>query len=121
LSECFVFARRAIADALSESSPVPPGEEELETLRSLSPMPHAGARTRDALWRDAGIVRSEEGLRRLLGDPHPLARLIGRCALARTESRGAHQRSDYPDRDASLDSRHAVVAGEEPVCWKTWS
>jgi L-aspartate oxidase len=121
LSECFVFARRAIAGALSESSPGAPGEEELEALRSLPPMAHAGPSTRAALWRDAGIVRSEDGLSRLLADPHPLARLVGRCALARTESRGAHQRSDYPDPDASLDHRHAVVAGEESVCWQTWS
>jgi L-aspartate oxidase len=121
LSECFVFARRAITGALSESRPPEPDEEELEALRSLHPTPLAGASTRAALWRDAGIVRTDEGLRRLLGDPHPLARLIGRCALARTESRGAHQRSDYPDRDGSLDHHHAVVAGEASVCWQTWS
>jgi L-aspartate oxidase len=121
LSECFVFARRAITGALSESPPSRSEKDELEALRSLHPPPLAAASTRAALWRDAGIVRSEEGLRRLLADPHPLARLIARCALARTESRGAHQRSDYPDRDESLDYRHAVVAGEASVCWQTWS
>jgi L-aspartate oxidase len=121
LSECFVFARRAITAALSEPPPPRPEEEELEALRSLHPAPFAGETTRAALWRDAGIVRSEEGLTRLLADPHPLARLIGRCALARTESRGAHQRSDYPVRDPSLDHRHAVLAGGPSVCWESWS
>ena len=58
--------------------------------------PRADAATRAALWRDAGIVRTAEGLERLLDDPHPLARLIARCALARTESRGAHLRADSP-------------------------
>jgi L-aspartate oxidase len=121
LSECFVFARRAITAALSEPPPPRPEEEELEALRSLHPAPFAGETTRAALWRDAGIVRSEEGLTRLLADPHPLARLIGRCALARSESRGAHQRSDYPVRDPSLDHRHAVLAGGPSVCWESWS
>ncbi|MEA2225416.1 MAG: L-aspartate oxidase, partial [Solirubrobacteraceae bacterium] len=85
------------------------------------------------LWQDAGIVRSAEGLSRLLDDPHPLARAIARCALARNESRGAHQRSDRPQRDPSLDGRHAVVraqlassakrrpAGAEQIDWQAWT
>jgi L-aspartate oxidase len=80
----------------------------------------ASSSSRDALWRDAGIVRSSEGLSGLREDPHPLVRLIARCALARRESRGAHQRLDYPQRDASLDRRHAVISGAEDVTWQTW-
>jgi L-aspartate oxidase len=120
LSECFVFARRAIAGALAESAPPAPRSDELHVLGSLPSTPVASAGTRAALWRDAGIVRSEEGLRRLLADPHPLARLIARCALMRTESRGAHQRADYPSRDPSLDQRHVVAAGEA-IAWQSWS
>ena len=80
----------------------------------------AAPATRAALWRDAGIVRTREGLSRLLEDPHPLARLIARCALAREESRGAHLRLDHPERDPALDHRHAVVSGEDEVGWETW-
>src|ERR1700677_2968916 len=121
LSECFVFARRAVASALSEAAP-PMLEQERETqrLRALPAPVQADASTRAALWRDAGIVRTEAGLSRLLEDPHPLARLIARCALARTESRGAHQRTDHPERDATLDHRHVLVSGEHHIRWETW-
>ena len=121
LSECFVFARRAVEHALSHPrpAPAPPQARELAELRALPPPPPAGAATRAALWRDAGVARSAEGLSALLADAHPLARLIARCALARTESRGAQQRLDHPRLDHSLDHRHAVVCEDELV-WQTW-
>jgi L-aspartate oxidase len=126
LSECFVFARRAVLDALSTpasvtragGSSVSPAQ--IEALRELPSPPLAGPATREALWRDAGIVRSAAGLERLLEDPHPLARLLARSALARTESRGAHQRSDDPQLDPALDRRHFVLAGDGDGDWETW-
>ena len=122
LSECFVFARRAVADALSV--PAPPtrsvDEREISELRKLPAPMRADQATRTALWESAGIVRSPEGLQSLLSQGHPLARLIGRCALERTESRGAHIRIDYPELDSSLNHRHVVVAGEESTCWQRW-
>ena len=63
------------------------------------------------MWRDAGLVRDREGLERLLDDPHPLARLVARCALQREETRGAHVRRDFPDTDPALDLHHVVVRG----------
>jgi L-aspartate oxidase len=122
LSECFVFARRAVVDILSTPSPESsgPGAAELQALRRLPPPPVAEASTRAALWRDAGIVRSRESLGRLLQDAHPLARLVGRSALAREESRGAHTRVDFPERDPGLDHRHVVITGEQQISWMTW-
>jgi L-aspartate oxidase len=120
LSECFVFARRAVDAALTEPAPAPAAAGEIDGLLRSPPLPGAQPGTRAALWRDAGIERTGEGLRRLLDDPHPLARLIARCALAREESRGAHLRLDRPARDPALDHRHAIVAGEDEVRWETW-
>jgi hypothetical protein len=118
-----VFARRAIARALSEPAPASLRScvSEIEALRALAPPPLADPATRAALWRDAGIVRCGRGLGRLLGHPHPLARLIARCALARAESRGAHQRLDHPGRDPALDYRHALVSGDGDIAWHTWT
>jgi L-aspartate oxidase len=122
LSECFVFARRAVADILSGAAPAPrqPSAQELEELSRIPPPPVADSATRAALWRDAGIVRSREGLGRLLQDSHPLARLIARSALAREESRGAHMRSDFPERDPALDHRHVVIGADEEIAWEKW-
>jgi len=123
LSECFVFARRAIDHALAADTPprAPADERDLRSLRALAPPPPAGAQTREALWREAGIVRTEEGLRRLLDDPHPLARMIAGCALARTETRGAHVRADRPERDPALDFHHVVVGADGATSWQAWA
>ncbi len=123
LSECFVFARRAVTGALSDArpEPIPDPAGELAALAALPAPPVADAGTRAALWRDAGVVRTGEGLSRLLSDAHPLARLTARCALARTESRGAHCRLDRPERDPALDHRHTVVSHEDSISFQTWS
>ncbi len=120
LSECFVFARRAAAAALAEPTPPPAQAAELAALTRLARPPEATAGTRAALWRDAGIERSPEGLARLAQDPHPLARLIARCALQREESRGAHRRADHPQTDPALDHHHVVIDAGEQLLWETW-
>jgi L-aspartate oxidase len=125
LSECFVFARRAAQHALAEPGRTAPGTaapsgSELERLRALPSPPRADRATREALWRDAGIERCAAGLTRLLAAPHPLIALIARCALARTESRGAHQRRDYPEQDPRLERHHVVVDAQGTTEWQTW-
>jgi L-aspartate oxidase len=115
LSECFVFGGRAALAALAE--PAADGREQpaIVTLDG-----EVAAATRGSLWRDGGLVRSAEGLRRLLEDPYPLARMIGACALAREESRGAHLRADYPDLDPALDGVHTIVEPGGEIRFAAW-
>ncbi len=120
LSECFVFARRAAQSAMQEPTPAPLPASATEALRTLPAPPQADAGTRAALWREAGVERSREGLERLAQDPHPLARMIAACALERTESRGAHRRTDHPERDPARDHQHVVVSPNEEMRWQTW-
>ena len=116
LSECFVFGRRAAGAAVSE--PAPSTAEE----PPAAPVPAPPTdETRAALSREAGLVRDGAGLERLAAGAHPLARLIGRAALARRESRGCHIRSDFPATDPALDGRHRVTsatAGERLERWE---
>jgi L-aspartate oxidase len=72
------------------------------------------------MWDLAGVERDREGLTRLREDPHPLARMVATCALAREESRGAHLRTDFPALDPALDGMHAVVRGGEPPVLERW-
>ncbi len=122
LSECFVFAARAVDAALAEAAPQPtvPEADEADALRELPAPPAADHEIRRALWRGAGIVRDAEGLEGLLAIEHPLVRSIARCALARTESRGAHLRSDHPERAPAMDGRHVILEGSGELSWQTW-
>ena len=116
LLECLVFGRRAALAAV--------GEPELP--RTLPPVPEptpAGPvvpAVRESLWRDAGLVREAAGLERLRRSPHLVARLVAECALARTESRGAHFRADYPSEDPAL-AAHAVLRPGQPPAFERWS
>ncbi len=132
LSECFVFGRRAALAALEEPPSMSEGSARIaavstqtsaateETLAMNSTPIVVERATRAALWEHAGIVRSAAGLKALLEDAHPLARLIARAALEREESRGTHTRSDYPEREARLDGQHVVVDENNGLVWNDW-
>jgi L-aspartate oxidase len=76
---------------------------------------------RNVAWEKCGIVRHAEGLREALAwldaqtaDDFEIrnmllvAQLIARCALAREESRGAHYRTDFPEKRTEFE-RHTVI------------
>jgi L-aspartate oxidase len=109
LLECLVFGRRAGLAALEG-----PGFDTQASPIDLAAAPGA------ALWRDAGLIRSAEGLERLAGSPHPLVREIAACGLARTESRGVHFREDFPVESEDLAGHLVVDRGREPVL-ERWS
>ena len=119
LSECFVYGARAAAAGLDE--PAPAAHPADAAPPSAAPLRRPSRATQEALWRDAGINRTREGLERLLGDPHPLARLIAACALRREESRGAHQRTDFPAVDPALDHCHTAIGADERPHPSGWS
>jgi L-aspartate oxidase len=114
-----VFGRRAALAALDE--PAVDGRADTDEPTGAAAIAPVRERTRQALWRHAGIERSESGLRDLLRDPHPLARMVAHCALLRQETRGTHARGDHPQRDERLDGQHAVIAaGTDSPQWQPW-
>jgi L-aspartate oxidase len=78
-------------------------------------------RLREAMSRDAGVVRDAGGLKRLIGLiddlqarhgaalPLVTARLVAEQALARQESRGAHFRADFPEAAATPRRTHLTL------------
>jgi L-aspartate oxidase len=117
LTECFVQGKRAALAGLDEPR-LPVAPDDPPPADPITPPSQA---TREALWRDAGFTRERAGLERLLDDPHPLARMVAACALLRTESRGAHFRTDFPATDPALDGHHAVIRDGGAPVFEPWT
>jgi len=115
--ECLVFGRRAAVASVSEPA-IPRGIDPPPT--PVAPIP-VTADLRKAMWRDAGLVRDGSGLEGLAGSPHPVAGLVARSALARTESRGGHFRVDFPHENSELDGMHTVLRPGREAVFEAWS
>ncbi len=124
LTECFVFGARAARGAAKEPT-LAFGEHPHTPAagwgRAGGTSAALSQRSRAALWRYAGLERDGSGLHELATDPHPLVRLIAQCALARTESRGAHQRRDFPERDSELDGHHVTLKADRDPRLEHWA
>jgi len=121
LLEAAVFGTRAGLAAAREADPGTAAAR----AAVLPDLPAAAlAELRQAMSRDAGVVRDADGLSRLVCRIDALeaahgrsaalvaARLIAACALARRESRGAHFRADAPPRQDAEPRRTFVTFAE---------
>jgi L-aspartate oxidase len=116
LLEAAVFGARAGRAAAGRHD----GRRAAQRRRPCPTCPTPPSRVlRQAMSRDAGVIRDADGLARLLAvidaletahGPCPTlvaAQLIARAALARQESRGGHFRADFPATAAAgADLRH---------------
>jgi L-aspartate oxidase len=119
LLEAVVYAAR-VAHDLSGLTPRPaaPWRAADDRYDAIDPKPSDDSGLRRLMANDAGVMRNRDGLRRALASLARLeceatspslrnsataALIIAAAAWQRTESRGAHFRSDHP----ALDSRQA--------------
>jgi L-aspartate oxidase len=127
LLEATVFGTRAGRSAAAAADP-----QASRLVRLVAPsLPHEPLlRLRRAMSRDAGVVRHADGLLRLLEEIEALeaqhgrtaelaaARLVAAAALARTESRGGHFRTDAPTKEDAPRRTFVRLTELLPAAWK---
>jgi L-aspartate oxidase len=119
LLEAAVFGARAGRAVRAEADPGTPALAAKAAPELPAP---ALLQLRRAMSRDAGVVRDRVGLLRLLAEIDDLAarhgralaliaaQVVAKAALERTESRGAHWRSDHPDMAAARRTQTTLDA-----------
>jgi L-aspartate oxidase len=136
LLEGLVFGARAAGAILADGLTMPSVEARTSSPAAPDPLRIDAAVTalRAMMWRNAGLLRDRQSMERGLAKqgeiseeleglseagqgsgPYYEARALASVALsillaaqARTESRGAHFRNDYPKRDDENFRRHSV-------------
>jgi L-aspartate oxidase len=106
------------------------GKYQRPLLKAPNVVPSDLERFRESMFRNVGLERSQERLEQILNSSqqiHLLASppdkataeaaniallgyLIARCAYERKESRGAHFRCDYPNRDDATFQKRLVIS-----------
>ncbi|MFP5249401.1 MAG: L-aspartate oxidase, partial [Acidobacteriota bacterium] len=145
LLEGLVFGARAAQAMLTDGLAKGAAEPDLAGPPPLSAagereVEDAIASLQTAMWAHAGLLRDDDSLRqgvaaqaacasrldelardgtsRRLVEGRSLCRVahaILQCALARTESRGAHFRNDFPRRDDAGFGRHSILGRDGKV------
>jgi L-aspartate oxidase len=130
LMETVVFGKRVVEALAAEDQTPPPAAEDVSRLSLSGGRMGSKKELQRTMWECAGIEREARGLERALGglqgedteqssplrsreawecaQMHTVARLMLEAALRRTESRGAHYRSDFPARDERRWQRRQV-------------
>jgi L-aspartate oxidase len=130
LLEAVVFAARVAADVATQAPAAATAVVEADpTDRDPGVAPADVVRLRRAMTDLVGVVRNDDGLKAALrimrelasgaGSPRfhnmlAAARVITVAALLRTESRGGHYRSDFPDQDPAFRRRTLTSFGNDP-------
>ena len=117
-----IRAGRAMREEAGSASPEHPS-------RTAPAAPLSPERVRNIqriAWEKCGVVRSGEGLRQAIaqlealepaGGIEEVALLIARCGLAREESRGAHFRTDFPEKRDEF-ARHTIVQKDAGIAFR---
>jgi L-aspartate oxidase len=134
LLEGLVFGARA-GEAMRNEGPsvarLEPAQT-METGNDTAALHSLRTSLREAMWCDAGLLRNEQGLRAMqdmllaierqlpksdtreateLRNLHTVGTLIVQSALARQESRGAHARTDYPEKQPGQPLHSSIHHG----------
>ncbi|MBI3089828.1 MAG: FAD-binding protein [Candidatus Tectomicrobia bacterium] len=143
---CEALARGAAKEAPEVARAALPRRERPRTgsAEEGAEIEAAESRLRQLMWKNVGIVRSAESLQAALNEIHSLgaetlprlrattrqqlrqlceltnlldvATLVTTAALSRTESRGAHFRTDFPQRDDANWLCHVALTQEQSQC-----